>query len=257
MIPAGYNGVPAGSYMLIVLKNHNSSTEKKHMIYLAIIPSIILFIIVWRSDKIEKEPVGLLLKLFFFGALTIISAIVVGMASQYIITDFIDEGSLLFIVIDNYLLTALVEEGGKYFVLKKTTWKHPAFNYVFDAVVYAVCASLGFATFENIMYLINEDIGTAIGRGLLSVPGHVIDAIYMGCYYGMAKLAFAEGDTKKMKSSLIKALWIPVLLHGTYDFCLSSGYDIFLAVFLIFEIVITIFSIKKLRKLSKEDRPIP
>ncbi len=226
------------------------------MLYLAIIPSIILFIIVWRSDKIEKEPVGLLLKVFFFGALTVISAMVVGLFTQNIVADFINEESLLFILIDNFLLTALVEEGGKYFVLKKTTWKHPAFNYLFDGVVYAVCASLGFATVENILYLLDAGIGTAIGRGLLSVPGHVIDAIYMGCYYGMAKLASVEGDNAKMKSSLIKALWIPVLLHGTYDFCLSSGYDSLLVVFFIFEIVLTVLAVKKLRKLSKEDRPI-
>ncbi|MCR5324151.1 MAG: PrsW family intramembrane metalloprotease [Lachnospiraceae bacterium] len=226
------------------------------MLYLAIIPSIILFIIVWRSDKIEKEPVGLLLKVFIFGALTTISAIVIGLFTKNIVTDLIDEESLIFIFIDNFFLTALVEEGGKYFVLKKTTWKHPAFNYMFDGVVYAVCSSLGFATVENILYLFDEGIGTAIGRGLLSVPGHVTYAIFMGYYYGMAKLASVEGDTQKVRSSLIKALWIPVLLHGTYDFCLSSGYDILIVVFFIFEVVLSVVAFKKLRKLSKEDRPI-
>ena len=49
------------------------------MFLLAILPSIILFIIVWRADKIEKEPIKLLLKLFGLGALTVISALVIGM----------------------------------------------------------------------------------------------------------------------------------------------------------------------------------
>ena len=35
------------------------------MVWLAIIPSIVLFIFIWRKDKIEKEPVGL--SLWFIG----------------------------------------------------------------------------------------------------------------------------------------------------------------------------------------------
>lgn len=226
------------------------------MLYLAIIPSIILFIFIWRKDKIEKEPVGLLVKLFVFGALTTVSAAVIGMAGQYLVSGFLEEGSLLFLLIDNFLLTALVEEGGKYFVLKKTTWKHPAFNYTFDAVVYAVCSSLGFATLENILYLIDADLGTAVGRGLLSVPGHVADAVFMGYYYGMAKLASSEGNERLCKANLAKALWIPVLLHGSYDFCLSTDSLGFLLIFLIFEVIVTIFAIRKVLKLSKEDSMI-
>ncbi len=226
------------------------------MLYLAIIPSIILFIFIWCKDKIEKEPVGLLVKLFIFGALTTVSAAVIGIAGQYLVSGFLEEGSLLFLLIDNFLLTALVEEGGKYFVLKKTTWKHPAFNYTFDAVVYAVCSSLGFATLENILYLIDADLGTAIGRGLLSVPGHVADAVFMGYYYGMAKLASAKGNERSCRANLRKALWIPVLLHGSYDFCLSTDSLGFLLIFLIFEVIVTIFAIRKVIKLSKEDSMI-
>ena len=226
------------------------------MVALAIIPSIVLFILIWRSDRIEKEPVSLLLKLFGFGILTIISAILIGKLGELVVRAAIVEGTLLYAFIDNFFLTALVEEGGKYFVLKKTTWKHPSFNYTFDAVVYAACASLGFATLENILYLIDGDIGTAISRGLLSVPGHVAYSIFMGYYYGMAKVALSEGNEKLSKKYRVRALWIPVLLHGFYDFCLSTEYDIFLIVFAVFEIILSVFAIKKIRKLSREDRMI-
>lgn len=226
------------------------------MVWLAIIPSIVLFIFIWRKDKIEKEPVGLLIKLFIFGALTTVSAIVIGMGAQYLLLDFLDEKSMAFIIIDNFLLTALVEEGGKYFVLKKVTWKHPAFNYTFDGAVYAVCSSLGFATVENILYLIDGDIGTAVGRGLLSVPGHVVFAVFMGYYYGMAKYASVGGDERGSRSYLRKALWIPVLLHGTYDFCLSSGYDAFLVVFIVFVVIMSVLAIRKVRNMSKNDNMI-
>ncbi|MBO4845335.1 MAG: PrsW family intramembrane metalloprotease [Lachnospiraceae bacterium] len=223
---------------------------------LSVLPSIVLFIFVWKKDKIEKEPPKLLLKLFLFGALTTVSAMILGEIFTVITLEFIYEDTLTFAIIDNFILTALIEEGGKYFVLKKCTWKHKAFNYTFDGVIYAVCASLGFATLENILYVVGDGLSTAILRALLAVPGHVIDALYMGCYYGIAKYEEALGNTKQSKSNLKKALLVPVLIHGFYDFCLSDESGLFLIVFLVFEIIITIKAVKKLKSLSKEDKMI-
>ncbi len=225
------------------------------MLLLAVVPSIILFIAIWRKDRIEKEPSKLLWKLFRFGALTTVSAIIIGTLGEKVFS-FLDPESMVYLLIDNMILTALVEEGGKYFVLKKFTWKDPAFDHTFDAVIYAVSASLGFATLENILYLFDADVSTGIARAIFSVPGHTIFAVFMGCYYGMAKRAQARGENGRMRSNLAKALIIPTLLHGFYDFCLESGYDIFLLCFLVFEIVITVTAVRKVRKLSREDTAI-
>ncbi|MCR4656736.1 MAG: PrsW family intramembrane metalloprotease [Lachnospiraceae bacterium] len=226
------------------------------MFLLAIIPGIVLFIMIWKSDKTEKEPPKLLLKLFLFGALTVISAVIIGLAGE-VVFGFLDPASMLYIFIDNFLLTALVEEAGKYVVLKKITWKHPAFDHTFDAVVYAVTVSLGFATLENIIFLIDAGIGVGIMRAVMSVPGHAIYGVFMGYYYGMAKTADVNGDKRLCKSYLVKALIIPFLLHGFYDFCIGSiDYDIFLLILAVFEIVLTVAGIKKARKLSREDAAI-
>ena len=64
------------------------------MLLLAVIPGIILFFVIWKSDKVEKEPGKLLLKLFLFGALTVVSAIVVGKAGEMVF-GFLDPGSML------------------------------------------------------------------------------------------------------------------------------------------------------------------
>ncbi len=226
------------------------------MFLLAIIPSIVLFILVWRGDKIEKEPPRLLLKLFGYGALTTVSALLIGMFFDDVIFASANKQNLLYIFFDNMIVTALVEEAGKYIVLRKLTWKHPAFDHTFDAVIYAVCASLGFATVENILYLVDGDMGTAIMRALLSVPGHVIDAIFMGYYYGLAKCAEAESDESGKSRNLKLALIVPVLLHGTYDFCISTDYDILLVAFFVFEVVVIIKAVKKFKQLSREDMSI-
>ena len=132
------------------------------------------------------------------------------------------------------------------------------FNYTFDAVVYAVAVSLGFAAFENVIYVLSGNLGTAIMRGLLSVPGHAIDGVFMGCYYGIARKCRGLGDEEGVKMNLYKALWVPILTHGFYDFCLdvSSDAGIFLAIFFAFEIIVTVIAVKKVNKLSREDEAV-
>ncbi len=223
---------------------------------LAIIPGIIIFIYVWRMDRIEKEPAGLLWSLFFLGGLTILSAMLIGQIGEAVVSSVLTEGSMLYLIIDNFLLTALIEEGGKYIVLRARTWKHPAFNFTFDGVVYAVVVSLGFATFENILYVGMFGIGTAVLRALTAVPSHAMDAVFMGCYYGYAKMAFAWGDQKNYKRFMKLALIVPVLLHGFYDFCLSTENYVFIGIFWIFYITVTVITFRKLKMLSQTDARI-
>ena len=228
------------------------------MFALAVIPSIILFAVIWKHDTVEKEPPGLLVKLFLLGGLTIISATILELAGEAVLGVFIsDTTSLRYVFLENFVTVALVEEGGKYFVLKKATWKNREFNYTFDGVVYAVVVSLGFATIENIFYLIDQGIGLAIARALLSVPGHVIDAVFMGYYYGLARYSHGIGDTLKEKIHLRNALLVPVMLHGFYDFCLSADQGIFFLLFILYEIIITVVAIRHVKRLSKKDTLIP
>ena len=226
------------------------------LLLLAVLPAVILIGYIYRKDRIEKEPAPLLWGLFFWGALTVVSAMVIGWLGEAFLEDLVDQDDIFWLVIDNFLLTALVEEGGKYIVLKKRTWNSPHFNYIFDGIVYAVVVSLGFACLENILYVMDSDIGTAIMRGVFSVPGHAIDGVFMGCSYGLAKRYDCLHDKRGRGRHLRRALWIPVLIHGFYDFCLSTEDELFLLIFLVFEIVVTIAAISKVRKFSKEDAPV-
>ncbi len=229
-----------------------------NMLALAVIPSIILIIAVWKYDTVEKEPLGLLIKLFILGGLTIIPALVLELAGGAILGFVIEDTlSMSYLVIDNFIITALVEELGKYFVLKVVTWKNKEFNYTFDAVVYAVVVSLGFATIENILYVAGDGVGTAIARAIFSIPGHAIDGVFMGFFYGLARYAEGAGQKSVAKKHLREALLIPVIMHGFYDFCLSSDNWLFYLAFAIYEIVITVITIKQIKKLSQNDTAIP
>lgn len=78
--------------------------------------------------------------------------------------------------------------------LHARTWRNPNFNYRFDGIVYAVFVSLGFAAFENIQYVLHYGLSVALPRAIFAVPGHMSFAVFMGLFYGRAKLYEAWGD---------------------------------------------------------------
>ena len=223
---------------------------------LAVLPSVVLIAYTYSKDTVEKEPLSLLVRLFCGGALTVISAIVLGAVLEALFEEIIEPDTLAWLIVDNFIMTALVEEGGKYFVLKRLTWRSREFDYVFDGIVYAVIVSLGFATIENILYLLDGDLSTAIMRAVFSVPGHAIDGVFMGSFYGLAKRFESTGHPWKCRANLRHALWVPVLIHGFYDFCLSAEDDFLIGVFLVFEVVITFLAFRRVRKFSRDYAPV-
>ena len=154
----------------------------------ALVPAAFLMVQVYRLDRIEKEPAGLLLKLALFGALSGLAAGAIEGALTRVL-DVTLGGSMLRLVLENFLAVALVEEACKRWVVLKFAWRHPAFDYRFDAVVYCVFSALGFAALENILYVAEYGFAVAVSRALLSVPGHCFFAVYMGIYLGQAKMA--------------------------------------------------------------------
>ena len=120
------------------------------LIAAAVIPAVILLIQVYRADRLEKEPTGLLISLLVFGVIATALAIVTETIGENILLSFFDETDLGYLILSNFIVVALSEEGFKLLLLRWRTWRSPNFNCQFDGVVYAVFVSLGFALWENI-----------------------------------------------------------------------------------------------------------
>lgn len=221
----------------------------------AVVPGFFLMMKIYELDKIEKEPTKLLAALAGLGALSTVSALILEMLGMFILDVAVPYGTL-YMFLENFIVVACVEEAGKYFVLKKVTWKHPAFDYRFDAVVYAVATGLGFAILENIEYAFSYGIMTTLLRAITAIPGHTIFAIFMGHYYGIAKQESNKGNEEAMKKNLILAFVVPVILHGVYDFT-ASGMDVLSTlIFFAFVIVVDIIAYRNVKKYAAEDATI-
>jgi RsiW-degrading membrane proteinase PrsW (M82 family) len=153
---------------------------------LAVIPGLLIIIYVYGKDKVEKEPKGLIIKLIFFGILSCIAAGYIEAFEDSLLPDY-PKGSLEFALQTSFLEAALVEELVKFTALRTGSWKHPSFNYRFDGIVYGVSAAVGFAIYENIMYVASYGFETAVVRAFTAVPLHAFCGVFMGVFYSYAK----------------------------------------------------------------------
>ena len=226
------------------------------LIAAAVVPAVFLMVKVYQADRLEKEPIGMLIGLLFLG---IISTSLAGTAEELgsmALKNLFPNGGLISDALLYFIVVALSEEGFKYLLLKVRTWKSPHFNCQFDGVVYAVFVSLGFALWENIAYVLRFGFGTAVARAVTAVPGHACFGVFMGVWYGVAKRYELAGYMEESAHARKMALWIPILLHGVYDFTASMQNDIMSIIFLIFVGWMFRTALKLVRTVSAEDSPL-
>ena len=228
--------------------------ESALLIAAAVIPAVILMISIYRSDKHEKEPLPLLGRLLVLGVVSCFPAALLEQFVGNVILPMADIQSeeVCFALIG--ITTGMIEEGCKFFFLKKYTWNHPAFNYLYDGVVYAVFVSLGFATFENIFYVYEYGLQVAGLRAVLAIPGHTAFAVLMGYFYGQAKLADIWGDERKCFRHLLLAWVSAAAFHGIYDAAAMIGTDTAMIVFWLFIAVMYLTMSGLIRRGSRRDR---
>jgi len=185
----------------------------------ALLPAFLLFLYIWKKDT-QKEPTSWLVKAVLWGVAIIIPVAVMESGIEAILFGVEGKPTNLFgTTTMAFVVAALPEETFKLFALWMVLRKNPYFDEHFDGIVYAVCVGLGFAAFENVMYVFgNEDwVSTAIVRALLAVPSHYAFAILMGCYYSVYH--FVNHSPKVAVCILL----VPVLAHGAYDALAMSG----------------------------------
>ena len=222
----------------------------------AVIPAIVLLVKIYKADKLDKEPLGILIALVFWGAVSTTLAVFTEEVGTGILDTLWPEDSLLYRVLMYFVVVGLSEEGFKYLLLKRHTWRSAAFNCQFDGVVYATAVSLGFALWENIGYVAMYGMGTALVRAVTAVPGHACFGVFMGAFYGMAKRYSNYGCEAQSKRCRHLAVLLPTVLHGFYDFIATSESRFSEWAFLLFVIVLFLITSRMVKNLSREDRYI-
>ena len=220
------------------------------LLFISILPIFLIGKYVYTKDSV-KEPTGLLVKLFFCGVgafcSTIFLTIILGFFFPSILSseNNFDLVGLFFHV---FFGIALIEEFCKWIFVYKIGFNNPEFDQIYDMVVYSTFVALGFACIENVFYVFENGFLTGVIRALFAVPGHACNGVFMGYYLSMAKF-YGLNNTHR-KRNLFLSLFVPILLHGFYDYCLFSGNILFILFFLVFIILLYIITVKKVKRVS-------
>jgi len=225
--------------------------------FLAVLPALLLLIYVYRQDKVEKEPVGLLLQLVLMGVLAaFLSMVLEKIGMQLLNRTSLDSSSLKYILIMAFLVVAVAEEGTKYLLMASITWKNSAFNYRFDGIVYSVFASLGFAAMENIVYELGYGPGILVGRAFLAIPGHMSFGVLFGFFYGRARVLYFQGRHIRQTLCIIMGYISAVFLHGIYDTCAMLRTGMSTLVFAVVVVAVYLICFLLVRRESAHDENV-
>jgi RsiW-degrading membrane proteinase PrsW (M82 family) len=217
------------------------------LVFLALAPVFAIIVYIYSKDKYEKEPKKLLFFSFLFGAILsiFISSIL------YLVFDVMlphpKEFSIWHQFIKAFFIVALIEEFSKYVIVRFYAQPKKDFNEPFDGIIYAVMVSMGFAAVENILYVFEGGLETAIWRAFTAVPAHATFGVLMGYFMGKAKF------------SKNKALWnltgllVAILFHGSYDFFLFINFIPGISIGAFISLIFGIWLSKKAIKQHQED----
>jgi RsiW-degrading membrane proteinase PrsW (M82 family) len=194
-----------------------------------VLPGLLWLWIVYRTDRYEPEPKKLVLLTFALGILSIVPAFVVERLAEHVYP-YLTQMELaaaepvgamispLPLFIGCFLFIGPAEELSKFLAVRLFVYRHREFDEPLDGIIYSSAAALGFASLENIFYVIDWSHGFGIRWGLLGVrsflalPGHVIFAATWG--YALGRARFNPQYLVWPRVALAAGL------HGLYDFLL-------------------------------------
>ncbi|PIR47104.1 MAG: hypothetical protein COV07_00735 [Candidatus Vogelbacteria bacterium CG10_big_fil_rev_8_21_14_0_10_45_14] len=185
----------------------------------------LLWLFFWlREDKLHPEPRSVLVASFFAGVAVVLLALP---AEQKIATIF-SAGTFITI-----LLWAATEEVLKFFGACATGMISKAYDEPIDAIVYMITVAIGFATFENTLFILRDliqngtDIGIltasmrAIGATLLHVAA---SAIVGGCialaYYRHVFVKILTGIVGLILATLLHTLFNQIIIKSNGELTL-------------------------------------
>jgi RsiW-degrading membrane proteinase PrsW (M82 family) len=218
------------------------------LLALAMAPGIAIGIYIYLKDHHEREPIGLLLTSFLYGALSTLVTFAISWPLEFITT--LKEDSVIDQFTNAFFKVALVEEFSKFVFIRFILYRNKNFNEPFDGIVYATMVGMGFATFENILYVFHYGIPTGVLRMFTAVPAHACFAVLMGYFLGKAKFT----HRKEFFYSVV-ALLVATAFHGAYDYFWFIAFVPGLWIGAVISLIVALVLSKKAIRLHQQSSP--
>jgi len=192
---------------------------------LGLAPGLFWLWIIYRGNKYHPEPKRLVIRTFLLGMAVVVPVAVIetGLILPYVFTHLDQFRNFSIAGINNlsigesaylsFVVAGFTEELFKFLVVRTTIYRSPYFDEPIDGLVYSSAAALGFASLENIEYLLQFGWQTALVRAPITTLAHVMFSAIWGYPLALKKL--------NRKNSTV-LLWLGLLGamagHGLFDF---------------------------------------
>lgn len=184
------------------------------LILASILPTVLYVGILWWLDKYEKEPWGLFLAAFFYGAAP---AVIASLILELPFSLLLDETLVA------VLVAPFVEESvkGLAVLLIFLLWRKE-FDGVLDGIIYGAAVGFGFAMVENFFYFLSNegDLTVILMRTILFGLNHALFTSVTGAGLGLAR----QSKKNWLWLLLFPAfLGLAMTLHGIHNLGASTG----------------------------------
>lgn len=169
-----------------------------------------------RQDKIRPEPRKLIALTFALGCVSTIPA---GIGNALFGANSLLDGSphLLSVITAMTFVVGPVEELCKFGAVRLGPYRSLFFDEPVDGLVYAFAASLGFASLENFVYVLQYGPEVMIGRAPLSTVGHLVFGSIWG--YALGQYYISGG---RRRSLLFGSLALAAGAHALFNILVFS-----------------------------------
>lgn len=192
------------------------------IIYLSIIISAaIWFYLIYRYDRLEPEPVFLVILVGTVGGFfSSVPAAFLNTIAAWLTgaVDFLHHSADAHVSQEQYIYFTLFvgfnEEFWKAALSVLILKRLNEFNEPVDALIYSMSVALGFAAFENIEYTMAGGLATLVLRSITAMPLHIGLAAIWGS--GIAKAKYLKEG--RYFTTLIPYVTAAALIHAAYNY---------------------------------------
>jgi RsiW-degrading membrane proteinase PrsW (M82 family) len=209
---------------------------------LAFAPCVFWLWLIYKGDRYRPEPKSLIIRIFFLGLVVsipvaFIEVLLYPNASQA-------PASLPSAAYLAFVVAGFTEEAGKFLVVRWAIYRSPYFEEPLDGIEYSAAAALGFASLENVAYLISFGLEVILVRGYFK-PG-TRRCVLWGYPMALGKLGIIR------KGWVWLGLLAAIVAHGLFDFLffIESGYTFFVIPLFIGMVVIFILMLRHANRIS-------
>ncbi|MBU1077046.1 MAG: PrsW family intramembrane metalloprotease [Spirochaetes bacterium] len=217
-----------------------------HYLILGFAPGLFWLYYFYKKDKFEPEPKKLIIRAFLLGLIIAVPVAIIESLLKGFVSPLRIISPYLYLMFFYFFIVGPVEEYAKYIVVKKSIYNSKEFNEPMDGIIYCIAAGLGFASIENVGYMIEFGTKVIVLRAVTATLAHALFSGTAGYYLGLAKF-----NKEKEKYLIFKGLLLASFFHGLYDFLLmqKSGMIVLMAFLLL--IILFISLLNKIRKAGK------